>query len=221
MHHLSLGTIESAFSDSKLYSYDSRNIASFKKTNYLGKKNKGVYEKALNILKDNNVSEEFDDIFILSNLEYLGYCFNPISIYFCIQGRVIKYLILEVTNTPWGERHCYVLKPCLLRENIYSSSFRKVLYVSPFLDMDYEYKINCKYTENKIIIHLESTSNNTVDFDATLSLNTEEVSAKSLNKYLITRMPNTIKTIVTIYWQAFKILLKGIRYLPPKKKEDK
>ena len=44
---------------------------------------------------------------------HLGRLFNPVSFYYCFDpaGERVEALLAEVTNTPWGERHTYVLEP--------------------------------------------------------------------------------------------------------------
>lgn len=47
---------------------------------------------------------------LLSHLTYFGYCFNPISIFYLLgTGGGIEAVIAEVSNTPWGEMHPYML----------------------------------------------------------------------------------------------------------------
>ena len=47
---------------------------------------------------------------LLSHLTYFGYCFNPISIFYLLgAGGGIEAVIAEVSNTPWGEMHPYML----------------------------------------------------------------------------------------------------------------
>ena len=48
---------------------------------------------------------------LLTHLRYFGYCFNPVSFYYCFdeEDRRVETIVAEVNNTPWGERHCYVL----------------------------------------------------------------------------------------------------------------
>jgi DUF1365 family protein len=50
---------------------------------------------------------------LLTNLRYFGHCFNPVSFYYCFDepGERVEAVVAEVTNTPWGERHAYVLEP--------------------------------------------------------------------------------------------------------------
>ena len=47
---------------------------------------------------------------LLTNLRTLGHCFNPVSFYYCFDdAENLEAVVAEVTNTPWGERHAYVL----------------------------------------------------------------------------------------------------------------
>src|SRR5436309_4705664 len=48
---------------------------------------------------------------LLTNLRTFGHCFNPVSLYYCFEddGQTLGSVVAEVTNTPWGERHSYVI----------------------------------------------------------------------------------------------------------------
>jgi hypothetical protein len=74
---------------------------------------------------------------------YFGYCFNPVSFYYCYApgSARLEALVAEVSNTPWGERHCYVLDERLAAREGSSLRyrFRKQFHVSPFMDMDFGY----------------------------------------------------------------------------------
>jgi DUF1365 family protein len=50
-------------------------------------------------------------ILLLTHLAYFGYCFNPVSFYFVYSGSIVEAVIAEVSNTPWGEMHYYVMHP--------------------------------------------------------------------------------------------------------------
>jgi hypothetical protein len=75
---------------------------------------------------------------LLTHLRYFGYCFNPVSFYYCwdAAGASLEFLLAEVTNTPWGERHCYVVD---LRAGAPAPT-PKAFHVSPFMGMDQEYR---------------------------------------------------------------------------------
>ena len=64
---------------------------------------------------------------VLTHLRTLGHCFNPVSFYYCFaaDGETLEAVVAEVTNTPWGERHAYVV----------GGELEKELHVSPFMPM--------------------------------------------------------------------------------------
>ena len=72
---------------------------------------------------------------LLTHLRSFGHCFNPVSFYYCFDaGERLQAVVAEVTNTPWGERHAYVLGGAATAR--WPSAFDKELHVSPFMGMD-------------------------------------------------------------------------------------
>ena len=150
-----------------------------------------------------------ENVFLLTGLSYLGYCFNPISVYLCFCEEKLVAIITEVTNTPWREKKCYVLEPEEIKKDLYKVSFKKKLHVSPFLKMDYCYNMRLKLSENQIIIHINNTQNNNVHFDATLSLRCKPMSHLTMALALLKYPLMSVKVILAIHWEAFKLLIKG------------
>ena len=150
-------------------------------------------------------------IYLLSNLSCLGYCFNPISLYFIFDetNQQLDYLILEVTNTPWGEKHNYVLKSASSPTNdVYDFQFQKELHVSPFMAMNYAYQFNLKLTKEKIIIRMENQIDGKKDFDVTLTLTASDQKETVFKHYPLI----TYKVTAAIYWQALKLWIKGVPF---------
>jgi uncharacterized protein len=93
-------------------------------------------------------------IFLLTQLTYYGYCFNPVSFYFVHNRETqrIEAVIGEVSNTPWNEMHCYVLHPNSIDDQVavveetstdmqtVHYTFPKRFHVSPFMEMSYNYE---------------------------------------------------------------------------------
>jgi len=48
---------------------------------------------------------------LLTQPRYFGYGMNPVSFYYCFDeaDESVEAIVAEVNNTPWRERHCYVL----------------------------------------------------------------------------------------------------------------
>lgn len=77
---------------------------------------------------------------LLAHLRTWGWSFNPIAFYFVMtpDGAEVDTLVGEVTNTPWHERHAYVM-PVGAAEVPDPVRFRKAMHVSPFLDLDLDH----------------------------------------------------------------------------------
>ena len=77
---------------------------------------------------------------LLTTPRVLGVGFNPVSFYYLYGADAdrVEAVIAEVTNTPWGERHSYVLDG---REgDALEGEFTKQLHVSPFMPMEQTYR---------------------------------------------------------------------------------
>lgn len=216
--------IDTVFRAVSQVSVEKFNWFTFKRKNYL------IHpEIPLGLLARKLISEKYGiyptgKIVLLTNLSCFNYCFNPISLYFIFKENSdeIDYLIVEVTNTPWDERHFYLLtNPISTNKHIYKYHFKKELHVSPFMAMDYEYQLNLKIVDKKIIVHMKNYHQGKVHFDATLALSSIPTSTTATKTFL--RFPFITYTVTAaIYWQAFKLWLKGVSFHPhPKKSKDK
>jgi DUF1365 family protein len=153
---------------------------------------------------------------MLANLRYFGYLMNPIACYYCYgdeAGTQLDYLVAEVTNTPWNERHSYVLAAPedggWLR-----TRFAKDFHVSPFHPMDMEYHWHSNTPGEKLCLHLANSRDGERVFDATLSLQRHELTAASLRRFLWRYPMMTAKVAGAIYFEALRLWLKGNPYFP-------
>lgn len=115
----------------------------------------------------------------------------------------------EVNNTPWDERHSYVLDGPRNRGWLHTQ-FDKRFHVSPFNPMEMRYHWRSNTPERKLILHMENTSDGDKVFDATLSLSAQPLNAKNLNRHLLRYPFMTIKVGLSIYWQALRLYFKGV-----------
>jgi DUF1365 family protein len=211
---LDLSELDQIFNGTKLWSTKAFALARFKRSDFLGdpavdldtavrrqvKKKTGVYPKGA--------------IRLLTNLRYFGFIINPISCYYCFdENERLQYIVAEVNNTPWDERHCYVL-PCELHKPYQHIIFEKELHVSPFNPMDITYDWRSSMPEQELRINMQNwrevDGEKIKEFDATLVLQRDEITVKKLRR-LMWRYPlMTLKVGASIYWQAVKIFLKGI-----------
>lgn len=131
-----------------------------------------------------------------------GKGFNPVSFYYCFDpDECLQAVLAEVTSTPWGERHAYVLG----REGegpVLSGGSVKRLHVSPFMGMDQRYAWHVGTPGPTLSVHIESFESDELVFDATLNL----VRAPAGRR----RASSPWRVLALIYGHAVVLKLKGI-----------
>ena len=155
---------------------------------------------------------------MLTQLSCLGYCFNPVTFYCChaADGRTVEAVVAEITNTPWNERHAYVVAvpPGQGAPLQVEARFRKSFHVSPFLPMDYDYAWSFRAAGGAFVVHMENRREQQRWFDATLTLQRQELCGATLARALLRHPLMPFKVIAAIYWQALRLWLRRARFHP-------
>jgi DUF1365 family protein len=152
-------------------------------------------------------------IYLLANLRYFGFIMNPITCYYCYaeDGETLEYLVAEVNNTPWNERHSYVLRPQPGQDWL-QQDFDKEFHVSPFHPMNMQYHWHSNTPGQKLILHMANSRDGVNVFDAGLSLTHKPMTATNLTAILLRYPFMTMKVCAAIYWQALRLWLKGVPF---------
>ncbi len=147
---------------------------------------------------------------LLTNLRYFGYGFNPVSFYFCFDGEErLRAVLAEVNNTPWGERHCYLV-PLAAERPLQKKTF----HVSPFMDLEMHYRWAVSAPGERLTIHIENLRDGERLFDAALSLRREPLTGGSLARMMFGFPFMTLKVIGAIYFEALRLWLKRVPIHP-------
>jgi DUF1365 family protein len=152
---------------------------------------------------------------MLSQLRCFGMNFNPVVLYYCFAagGEQLHSVLAEVTNTPWRERHAYVLGPW--RDGgVLRASRPKALHVSPFMGMSQRYEIAVTAPDATLSVHIDCRGESGSEFDATLGLKRHELTDAGLSQ-LIRRDPVApLRTLRRIYTQGFALKHAGVTVHP-------
>lgn len=212
MAYLDLDELPEIFAGSPLWSIERPNAVTFRRSDYFGDPARPLDECIRALVRTRLGLDLPGPVRMLTNLRYLGYCFNPVSFYYCYDAaNRPAALVAEVTNTPWNERHAYVHAMALdLRAGgTAEMSFSKQFHVSPFLPMDMAYRWHCTAPGARLLVHMENFRAEQRQFDATLAMTTRhEFSAPATYRLPLRRPFITVKIAVAIYWQALCLWLR-------------
>ena len=185
MLYADLDELPDLFRGRWFWSCERPNLAWFRRIDHLGDPQKPLAEAVRDVVEVRTGKRPNGPIRMLTHLRHFGIGMNPISVFYCFEpGSTIECILAEVTNTPWGERHCYVLEQRHAGRRGLRAVAEKRLHVSPFFGMDLEYRFQFSPPGERLSIHIE---NRTLDeksertpFDATLMLRRRPLSGREL-----------------------------------------
>ena len=158
-------------------------------------------------------------IVMLVQVRSFGVYFSPANFYFCYdENDKCTQMLAEVSNTPWNERHYYLVDLLNKIEQVNKKAFQ----VSPFMDLDMSYFWHVKAPSkdnSKLVINIENKRidalTGKVDklFDANLNLEKQSFNQRNLLRVWCQLPVMTIKVVLGIYWQALKLFVKRIPFI--------
>jgi DUF1365 family protein len=184
-------------------------LVRFRRADYLGDPATPLHEAVRAVVHEHLGKRPQGPIRLLTHLRTFGHCFNPVSFYYCFapDGEQLEAIVAEVTNTPWGERHAYVLKA---GDPVPRGGFDKALHVSPFMPMEQRYTWRAPAPGETLSVQIESAQDRQKAFDATLGLKRRPLTRRSLARHPAA----TLRMLALIYGHAVALKLKGVPVQP-------
>ena len=222
MAWLDIDRIPELMAQSPWTSYNRFNWASFEERDHFGDPRLSLRERVTQDARAHDIPLPDGPIFLLTHLRYLGYCFNPISFYFCYDRSGHLDTILAEVNSTFGERSNYWLWPKNRQLDHQASAtalhYRcpKAIHVSPFMEMDLDYEFVLTEPGEKLVAHMNTLERGPAFessrpfFDATLTLKYQTWTARSLGLVLLRHPWMTVKVIAAIHWEALRLFMKRV-----------
>ncbi|MEQ1730156.1 MAG: DUF1365 domain-containing protein [Vicinamibacterales bacterium] len=223
---LDIDRIPELMSASRFTSHNRWNWASFHDVDHTGDPSLSLRERLTRDAAAHGQVLPDGPVLLLTNLRYLGYCFNPVSFYYCHDaGGQLRLILAEVHNT-FGGSHNYWLTPEGVglpstetpATPMFRASAMKSFYVSPFMPAEMQYRFAFSQPGSTLVAHMaleqDGAPPSRHSFDATLSLQFRPWSHTEISRALFRHPAMTLKVVAGIHWEALKLWSKGLSVVP-------
>lgn len=214
MVYLDLAELDTVFAGRWLWSARRPALASFRREDHLGDPAVPLDTAVRDLVEARLGWRPSGPVRLLTHLRYLGFVFNPVSFYYCFDasGHRVTAIVADVSNTPWGERHQYVVQPT--DPDTLRFALGKQFHVSPFLPMDLDYAWHFNLPGERLAVHMVNSRQGEPLFEATLALRRRAIDGGSLARALLRHPAMTHMVVAGIYVEAYRLWRKRTPFYP-------
>jgi DUF1365 family protein len=213
MLYLDLAELPGVFDGRWCWSARRPALAWFRRADYFGDPDVPIDTAVRDCVERERGQRPAGPIRLLTHLRYFGYIQNPVSFYYCFDpsGERVETIVAEITNTPWGERHAYIIEGDG-RGGPHRVKLAKTFHVSPFMPMDQQYDWRLPTPDEHLRVHMVNEIDGRRVFDATLVMRRAPLTGPVLASCLVRHPVMTARVAAGIYWQALRLWWKGVPF---------
>ena len=212
---LDLSELEHLSKKIKFFSHNKFNLISFYEKDHGNRDGSSLVSWVKKNLEDNNINSEKVKIKLLCYPRILGYVFNPLSVFYIYsENEKLISILYEVKNT-FGEQHTYIFK-VENDQNLYQHNCSKKFHVSPFIEMNCKYFFRLLKPGEKISVIIDQYQTDEKILYASQDGQRVDFNTKELIKSYLKHPLMTFKIISAIHFEAFKLWIKGIKFIKKK-----
>ncbi len=188
-------------------------LLSFRRRDYFGSEKEPLKRAVLDRVERELGRRPDGPVRLLTQVRSIGPAFNPVSFYYCFgaDGVSLEAVLAEITNTPWGERHAYVVPG---EGDGARATFRKRFHVSPFLPPEQRYTWHFSAPGPALTVAMSNDADGERSFRATLALRRRELGTGSLAWAALARPFMSARVLFWIYRHALELRVKGAPVYP-------
>ena len=214
--YLDLAEVDDLLSTNRCLSDKRFAPASFRRVDHFGDPELSMTNAVHQYVEQNTGIRLHGPVRLLTQLRHFGIYFSPINVFYCFDDQEsLVALVAEVSNTPWNERHCYVLwEGNRLANSASRYSHPKEFHVSPFMGMDSQYQWRIQSPDDKLHLSLGCDREGTRIFQANLHLKRSPLTDWQIVRSLTRRPVAAAHVVGAIYYQAFRLWMKKCQFFP-------
>ena len=213
---IDLSDLNNLGKDITFFSYNHFNLISFFDKDHGERDGSSLIEWVKKNLDENDINSKDIRIKLLCYPRILGYVFNPLSVFFVYDNnKNLISILYEVKNT-FGEQHTYIFK--VENDHLLQHNCSKKFHVSPFIEMNCNYFFRILKPSEKISVVIDQYQLDEKILFASQDGKRVDFNSKELLKSYVKHPLMTFKIISAIHFEAFKLWLKGIKFIKKKLK---
>ena len=200
---------------SRLWGVNRWNVFSLRQTDYVNAQARSISSKIREFVAEHSQAPFSGRILLFTHPRTLGIGFNSVNFYFGLRGHELQFIVSEINNTPWGEKHLY-WHDCQAQnqplEPAHEFHFDKAFHISPFLPMamNYEWRFTCH--DDGLDVLMKVKQEDVVKLSVVLKTEFEPFWEQSHWRQMLSQPFQPWKMWLGIYWQALKLKLKNIPF---------
>ena len=145
-----------------------------------------------------------------------GLMFNPVSFWMCRDPEGGLRAVLAEVNSTFGERHCYLCRRSdggiiTARDQI---TARKLLYVSPFLPVEGEYRFRFQESADRLGIFISLVQGGRTVMFASVTGRLDPLTARNVVARMARQPLPAARVLMLIHLHAARLWWRGLRILP-------
>ncbi len=178
----------------------------FRAADHIGDPTRSIRDNVVGFLAQRGVEVD-GRILMLTTPRAFGYCFNPITVFWChLSTGELAAVLIEVHNT-YGDRHAYVVHP----DANGHATVPKQMYVSPFHDTSGEYAVSVPSPDDRVAVGITLQPHG---FAATLTGAALPPGRRAALGTLVRTPWPALLGRLRIQWQGIRIWLRRVPVQP-------
>lgn len=210
---LDLSEIDSLAQKHWLFSRNGFNLFSFRDRDFGEQRHEKLQDYVNRKLGESGIYTVPSQILLSCYPVVLGYVFNPLSLFYCIDEEGCCFAVVHEVHNTFGERHAYVLpvtRDVDQNDGWIHQQAGKQLFVSPFAHMGMRYQFRLNQPKQRQVVVIRASDEDGLLITASYTADRKAISTARLLRYFFIYPFQSAKVVLGIHWEALRLYVKGV-----------